>query len=135
VGVLPPPKCKRVAAARGGSEKDEREEVTEHTIGSLGALAFVERSLGEVKRRTKVIGRFPGEDSRLTLVRAVPDLAITNETNGIRFTQPDRQHLNRIRHQDPEQTIPEEVTAAWTDHHREPRPRRIYSAKRTPPRA
>src|SRR5207302_142326 len=27
---------------------------------------LLERSLGEVKRRTKVIGRFPGEDSCLT---------------------------------------------------------------------
>jgi putative transposase len=73
---------------------------------------LLERSLGEVKRRTKVIGRFPGENSCLTLVWAVLDLVITNETNGIRFTQLDRQHLNRIRYQDPEQTIPEEVTAA-----------------------
>jgi non-homologous end joining protein Ku len=46
------------------------------------------------------------------LVWAVLDLVITNETNGIRFTQLDRQHLNRIRHHDPEQTIPEEVNAA-----------------------
>src|SRR5919198_899130 len=73
---------------------------------------LLERSLGEVKRRTKVIGRFPGEDSCLTLVWAVLDLVITNETNGIRFTQLDRQHLNRIRYRDPEQTIPEEVNAA-----------------------
>jgi hypothetical protein len=29
---------------------------------------MLERSLGDVKRRTKVIGRFPGEDSCLTLV-------------------------------------------------------------------
>jgi putative transposase len=29
---------------------------------------LLERSLGEVKRRTKVIGRFPGETSCLTLV-------------------------------------------------------------------
>jgi len=59
-----------------------------------------------------VIGRFPGEDSCLTLVWAVLDLVITNETNGIRFTQVDHQHLNRIRYQDADQTIPEEVTAA-----------------------
>ena len=71
---------------------------------------LLERSLGEVKRRTKVIGRFPGEDSCLTLVWAVLDLVITNETNGIRFTQLDRQHLNRIRYHDPEHTIPEEVS-------------------------
>ena len=45
---------------------------------------LLERSLGEVKRRTKVMGRFPGEDSCLTLVWAVLDLLITHETNGIR---------------------------------------------------
>ena len=73
---------------------------------------LLERSLGEVKRRTKLIGRFPGEDSSLTLVWAVLDLVITNETNGIRFTQLDRQHLNRIRHQDPAQATPEEMNAA-----------------------
>jgi transposase-like protein len=73
---------------------------------------LLERSLGAVKRRTKVIGRFPGEDSCLTLVWAVLDLVITNETNGIRFTQLDRHHLNRSRYQDAEQTIPKEVNAA-----------------------
>jgi putative transposase len=64
------------------------------------------------QRRTKVIGRFPGETSCLTLVWAVLDLVITNETNGIRFTQLDRQHLNRTRYHNPEQMIPEEMTAA-----------------------
>jgi transposase-like protein len=38
---------------------------------------LLERSLGEVKRRTKVMGRFPGESSCLTLVWAVLDLLIT----------------------------------------------------------
>ena len=74
---------------------------------------LLERSLGEVKRRTKVMGRFPGEDSCLTLVWAVLDLLITHETNGIRFTQLDRQRLNHDpipRH--PTTPIPEEVTAA-----------------------
>src|SRR5438105_5008476 len=47
---------------------------------------LLERSLGEVKRRTKVIGRFPGERSCLTLVWAVLDLYITHATNGIKFT-------------------------------------------------
>jgi putative transposase len=73
---------------------------------------LLERSLGEVKRRTKVMGRFPGEDSCLTLVWAVLDLLITHETNGIRFTQLDRQHLNRTRYTPPEDTTTEEVTAA-----------------------
>jgi putative transposase len=73
---------------------------------------LLERSLGEVKRRTKVMGRFPGEDSCLTLVWAVLDLLITHETNGIRFTELDRQRLNRARYHEPDHAIPEEVSAA-----------------------
>jgi transposase-like protein len=73
---------------------------------------LLERSLGEVKRRTKVMGRFPGETSCLTLVWAVLDLLITHQTNGIRFTQLDRQRLKRTRYEGTEETTPEEVTAA-----------------------
>jgi putative transposase len=73
---------------------------------------LLERSLGEVKRRTKVIGRFPGETSCLTLVWAVLDLYITHATNGIKFTQLERQRLKSIRYQPADQPIPEEVTAA-----------------------
>jgi putative transposase len=73
---------------------------------------LLERSLGEVKRRTKVMGRFPGEDSCLTLVWAVLDLLITHETNGIRFNELERQRLKRIRYEGHEQPSPEEVTAA-----------------------
>jgi putative transposase len=73
---------------------------------------LLERSLGEVKRRTKVMGRFPGEESCLSLVWAVLDLLITHETNGIRFNQLERQRLKRIRHEGHEQPTPEEVSAA-----------------------
>jgi putative transposase len=73
---------------------------------------LLERSLGEVKRRTKVMGRFPGEQSCLSLVWAVLDLLITHQTNGIRFNQLDRQRLKRIRYQGNEQPIPEEASAA-----------------------
>jgi len=73
---------------------------------------LLERSLGEVKRRTKVIGRFPGETSCLTLVWAVPDLYISHATNGIKFTQLERQHLKRIGYEGHHETTPEEVTAA-----------------------
>jgi transposase-like protein len=73
---------------------------------------LLERSLGEVKRRTKVMGRFPGEESCLTLVWAVLDLLITHQTNGIHFNQLDRQRLKRMPYQRTEQTIHEEVTAA-----------------------
>src|SRR5215207_1491708 len=73
---------------------------------------LLERSLGEVKRRTKVIGRFPGETSCLTLVWAVLDLYISHATNGIKFTQLERQHLKRIRYDGYDQSTAEEVTAA-----------------------
>jgi putative transposase len=73
---------------------------------------LLERSLGEVKRRTKVMRRFPGEESCLTLVWAVLDLLITHQTNGIHFNQLDRQRLKRTSYEDAEATIPEEVTAA-----------------------
>jgi putative transposase len=73
---------------------------------------LLERSLGEVKRRTNVMGRFPGETSCLTLVWAVLDLLITHQTNGINFNALDRQRLKRARYQGNEQSIPEEVTAA-----------------------
>jgi putative transposase len=73
---------------------------------------LLERSLGEVKRRTKVIGRFPGETSCLTLVWAVLDLYITHATNGVRFTQLERQHLRRLRYQGDDETAPQEVSAA-----------------------
>jgi transposase-like protein len=48
---------------------------------------LLERSPAEVKRRSKVIGRFPGETSCLTLVWAVLDLYITHAKNGVRFNQ------------------------------------------------
>ena len=73
---------------------------------------LLERSLGEVKRRTKVMGRFPGEESCLTLVWAVLDLLITHQTNGIHFNQLYRQRLKRTHYQGTEQTIPQEVNAA-----------------------
>jgi transposase-like protein len=74
---------------------------------------LLERSLGEVKRRTKVIGRFPGETSCLSLVWAVLDLFFSHASNGATFTDVDREHLYRIKYQqaDPD-SLDEEVTAA-----------------------
>ena len=74
---------------------------------------LLERSLAEVKRRTKVIGRFPGETSCLTLVWAVLDLYLTHAKNGVRFSQLERQRLARMRYAgDEPQATDEEVTAA-----------------------
>jgi transposase-like protein len=43
---------------------------------------LLERSLGEVRRRTKVMGRFPGETSCLSLVWAVLDLFFSHAMSG-----------------------------------------------------
>ena len=56
----------------------------------LRSTNLLERSLGEVRRRTKVIGRFPGESSCLTLAWAVMDLVIA-AAHGLGLTLPERQ--------------------------------------------
>ena len=67
---------------------------------------LLERSLGEVRRRTKVMGRFPGETSCLSLVWAVLDLFFSHASNSATFTDLDRQHLYRIRYQAAETSLP-----------------------------
>jgi len=73
---------------------------------------LLERSLAEVKRRTKVIGRLPGETSCLTLVWAVLDIYLTHAKNGVRFNQLERQRLLKMRYQGSPETGDQEVTAA-----------------------
>ncbi|MGH2951756.1 MAG: IS256 family transposase [Solirubrobacterales bacterium] len=74
---------------------------------------LLERTLGEVKRRTKVIGRFPGEESCLSLVWAVLDLQINNACNGVKLSEIDRQRLYRLRYEPGElEAEREEVAAA-----------------------
>jgi transposase-like protein len=55
----------------------------------LRSTNLLERSLEEVRRRTKVIGRFPGETSCLTLAWAVMDLVIAG-ARGLALSGPDR---------------------------------------------
>ena len=55
----------------------------------LRSTNLLERSLEEVRRRTKVIGRFPGETSCLTMAWAVMDLVIAG-SHGLGLTLPDR---------------------------------------------
>jgi hypothetical protein len=60
-----------------------------------------------------VIGRFPGEESCLSLVWAVLDLQINNACNGVKLSEVDRQKLYRLRHQpDESETEREEAAAA-----------------------
>jgi putative transposase len=56
---------------------------------------LLERSLEEVRRRTKVIGRFPGETSCLSLCWAVLDLVI-DAAHGLGLTDLDRQQLAKF---------------------------------------
>ena len=72
---------------------------------------LLERSLSEVRRQTKVIGRFPGEQSCLSLCWAVLDLVITH-SNGITFTDLDRITLDRLSRQRAERSTAKEVIAA-----------------------
>jgi hypothetical protein len=55
----------------------------------LRSTNLPERSLEEVRRRTKVIGRFPGETSCLTMAWAVMDLVIAG-ARGLGLRLPDR---------------------------------------------
>jgi hypothetical protein len=55
----------------------------------LRSTNMLERSLEEVRRRTKVIGRFPGETSCLTLAWAVMDLGIAG-ARGLALSGPAR---------------------------------------------
>jgi len=62
----------------------------------LRSSNLLERSLEEVQRRAKVIGRFPGETSCLSLSWAVLDLVI-RAGHGLGLTELDRQQLDRLR--------------------------------------
>ena len=69
-----------------------------HLRKRLRSTNLLERSLGEVKRRVKVIGRFPGESSCLSLSWAVMDLVIAG-ARGLGVTGLDRRELERLRAQ------------------------------------
>jgi len=56
---------------------------------------LLERSLEEVRRRTKLIGRFPAEASCLSLCGAVLDVVISG-AKGLGLTDLDRQHLAHL---------------------------------------
>jgi putative transposase len=78
---------------------------------------FIERTFGETRRRTKVIGRLPGETSCLGLVWAVLDRAsrgwrgLTMTSDGLRLLQ----DLRRSLLDPPRQLWPRTVTATQDD--------------------
>jgi putative transposase len=75
----------------------------------LRSTNLLERSLEEVKRRTKVIGRFPGETSCLSLCWAVLDLFIAS-ARGLALTALEHRHLAQMRTARMAET-PESLTA------------------------
>ncbi len=78
---------------------------------------FIERTFGETRRRTKVIGRLPGETSCLSLVWAVLDRAsrgwrgLTMTSDGLRLLQ----DLRRSPPEPPRQLRPPAATATRPD--------------------
>ena len=78
---------------------------------------FIERTFGETRRRTKVIGRLPGETSCLSLVWAVLDRAargwrgLTMTSDGLRLLQ----DLRRSLLEPPRQLRTRTVTATRDD--------------------
>ncbi|MGH2946947.1 MAG: IS256 family transposase [Solirubrobacteraceae bacterium] len=62
----------------------------------LRSTNLLERSIEEVKRRTKVIGRFPGETSCLSLCWAVLDLVVAG-ARGLGLTAIERQQIHALR--------------------------------------
>ena len=58
-----------------------------------------------------MIGRFPGETSCLSLCWAVLDLVISH-SNGVSFTDLDRQALDRLSRERADRATGEEVVAA-----------------------
>ncbi|MFK0297293.1 hypothetical protein ACIQU6_43430, partial [Streptomyces sp. NPDC090442] len=57
----------------------------------------IERTFGETRRRVKVIGRFPGETSCVSLAFAVPSRAATG-WRGFTTTPATVRQLERMRH-------------------------------------
>jgi transposase-like protein len=69
-----------------------------HLRRRLRSTNLLERSLGEVQRRVKVIGRFPGETSCLSLCWAVLDLVIAG-ARSLGLSDLDRKEVQRLRAQ------------------------------------
>jgi putative transposase len=76
----------------------------------LRSTNLLERSLEEVRRRTKVMGRFPGEKSCLSLCWAVLDLVIS-AAHGLGLSDIERQQLHHLQLAKAAALQPESLTA------------------------
>ena len=87
--------------------------------GRIRHSNFIERTFGETRRRVKVIGRLPGEQSCLSLVWAVLDRA-SRGWRGVQMTPKVVRRLQNLRRElfptadpgGPEEVVDEAVTAA-----------------------
>jgi len=106
-------------AAMAVIERDAAELVTHLRFPSehrkrIRSTNLLERTFVEVRRRTKVIGRFPGETSALSLVWAVLELT-SRGWRGITMTPRAVAEIERLRRRqasEPAQSSTEEVIAA-----------------------
>lgn len=80
---------------------------------------FIERTFGEIRRRAKVIGRFPGETSCISIVWAVLDRA-SRGWRGLTMTPAGLRQLQHLRRSLLETAPP----ASVTHRHRQPARRR-----------
>jgi putative transposase len=71
---------------------------------------LLERTFVEVRRRTKIIGRFPGETSALSLIWAVLELA-SRGWRGITMTPRAVAHIERLRRRQQPRPTPTETTS------------------------
>jgi transposase-like protein len=76
----------------------------------LRSTNLLERSLEEVRRRTKVIGRFPGESSCLSLCWAVLDLVLTG-ARSLALTELEHQQISKLRLARTQHTTSDALTA------------------------
>jgi putative transposase len=114
-GATYPAAMKCLLADRGGLTAYLRFPAEHHH--RIRHSNFIERTFGETRRRTKVIGRLPGETSCLSLVWAVLDRAargwrgLTMTADGLRLLQ----DLRRSLLDPPRQLRPRTVTATQDD--------------------
>jgi putative transposase len=72
---------------------------------------LLERSFVEVRRRTKVIGRLPGETSALSLIWAVLELSSGGQ-RGVKMNPKTVAEIDRLRRQLREDPVPPMTDAA-----------------------
>src|SRR5215469_9928343 len=110
-GVQPPRSIAAVISWRssGRSRSWTLRSLTWRCTLPVPSTNLLERSLEEIKRRTKVIGRFPGETSCLSLCWAVLDLFI-DSARGLALTALEHRQLGQMRADRRAQT-PESLSA------------------------